>query len=234
MSFGRLLQRIVLKCVLHMQHDYFSSSINQAIVFLRRRRRRRLPCFSSLSTPSSSPVYIDLHLRLSHHYNRPRLPIIIITIITACSLFITSNTKLWVYSVKSCLVELFIFLFSVLRTLDSKILFLWSLNMSRMVISWVTWGRAEAWMTTTLRTGHKATNKFEFIAVNIDVLANSRRNELLVLKEGRLMSWSSQFPLLKRFPFYKISLKRGTSFSFCINIENSRQCWVSVFQNWIE
>ena len=46
--------------------------INQVIVFLN--RRRRLPCFSSLLTPSSSLVCIDLHLRPSHYYNHPRLP----------------------------------------------------------------------------------------------------------------------------------------------------------------
>ena len=44
LSFGRLRQRILRKCVPHMQHDYFPLSTNQIIVFWRRRCCWRRPC----------------------------------------------------------------------------------------------------------------------------------------------------------------------------------------------
>ena len=48
MSFGRLRQRILLKCVPHVQHDYFPHLTNQIIVFWRCLCRCRRPCLSSL------------------------------------------------------------------------------------------------------------------------------------------------------------------------------------------
>ena len=49
-SFGRLCQRIVLKCVLHVEQDYFSSITNQIIAFWRRRCRYRGGAVLKLST----------------------------------------------------------------------------------------------------------------------------------------------------------------------------------------
>ena len=48
LSFGRLRQRILLKCVLHVQHDYCPHLTNQIIVFWRCLCRCCRPCLSSL------------------------------------------------------------------------------------------------------------------------------------------------------------------------------------------
>ena len=48
LSFGRLQQRMVQKCVVHMHHDAFPHLTNQIIVSWRCLCRYRRPCLNSL------------------------------------------------------------------------------------------------------------------------------------------------------------------------------------------
>ena len=68
LSFGRLRQRILLKCVLHVQHDYFSPLNQSDHCFLA--SSRPLPLLSSLLK------IIQNIGRLFHHYlwNQPTVP----------------------------------------------------------------------------------------------------------------------------------------------------------------
>ena len=56
MSFSRLLHRTILKCMPHLQHDYFPHSTNPIIVFWRRRCLCRHACLSSLMSFNESEL----------------------------------------------------------------------------------------------------------------------------------------------------------------------------------
>ena len=99
-SFRRQRQRIVLQCVPHVQHDYFSSFNQSDYCFWRRRCLCRRPCLSSLIMKISRcrlANYVKTLPHVQHDYF-PHLPKQIIDLWRCCNEDVTYKIQVRIIS----------------------------------------------------------------------------------------------------------------------------------------